>query len=114
MDAVLPCGWAGTVTSWHELLPAADVLRLPEAAVADGPFLRVPPGAHAALFVTALADGFGNLERFAVALAENLRDDGLLFVDAANLQAPRALRQALEGRGGTHDPHGSLQNPETP
>jgi tetratricopeptide (TPR) repeat protein len=107
----LPRGFAGTVTSFRQLLPV-DALRLPAAAIPDGPCLRVPPGPHRAIAVEALPESFGNLERFLRALVAELADGGELCLDAGNAQSPAALRHALEGRPGVHDPIGSLQDPE--
>ena len=107
-----PTGFAGGYaqdTLWQE---QGRTLRLPEQALGDGPFLRVPEGEFTTILVTSLCESFGNLERFLDVLAERLVHGGRLLIDAESAVSLRAVRTALEGRLGAFEPFGSLTEPE--
>ncbi len=108
-----PRGFGGAVEGWHDIVPShGRILRVPQDAIQDGPFLRVPEGTFDAVFVETLSEGFGNVESFVTELASRLAPGGRLFLDAEHQQSPRALRVTLEGKPNTLDPVGSFRRPE--
>lgn len=106
-----PLGFAGAIDNWHDLLPEHHVC-LPRDGISDGASLRLPDGPIDALFVAGWSESLGNVERFVHAARARLVDGGRLFVDVANLHAPAALRDVLEGNPGAFEPVGSWREPE--
>ncbi len=112
--AILPSGFAGRLRGWHELKPPeGPVLALPEDAIDDGGFLRLPEGQYSSIRVRGLLERYGNFERFLKSIEASLAVGGELLLDLANAQSPEALRLLLSGRSGQNDPAGSINEPET-
>lgn len=108
----LPVGLAGTCLREDLWSTRGETLRLPDAAIVDGPFARLPEGSFTTILVEGLAEAYGNLERFAQALASRLAPDGRLVVDAESACSARALRFAIEGKLSSLEPLGSFGEPE--
>lgn len=108
----LPVGFTGTCTREDLWSPRGLTLRLPQEAVPDGPYARVPEGSFDTILLEGLTESFGNLERFAKVLAQSLAPGGRLVVDVENACSVRALRWAIEGKLSSLEPFGSLSDPE--
>jgi tetratricopeptide (TPR) repeat protein len=111
-DQARPRGFAGAVEVWQDLLPAAGLVRLPDAASVDGARLRLPEGPLGSVFVETFTESMGNFERFVHEIAARLEPGGALCLDLANAQSPAALHRVLEGWDGRLEPCGSWREPE--
>ncbi|MHC5064990.1 MAG: tetratricopeptide repeat-containing glycosyltransferase family 2 protein [Planctomycetota bacterium] len=112
-QTILPSGFAGRLRGWHELTAAeGPILRLPDDAIDDGAYLRLPDGQYSCIQVRGFLERYGHPERFIESLCRRLQDGGELLLDVANLQSPEALRVVLSGNTGQNDPAGAINEPE--
>ncbi len=112
----LPTGFQGPVRSWSSLVPAAERhLQLPR----DRALLRAEPSSSVGLpapgfdlvEVQAITESLGRIETALLDFSQRLADGGTLLLDVDNVQSLRMLRIVVEGRPGSFDPAGSMDDP---
>lgn len=106
-----PIGFSGLVNSFATLVAnGATILRLPgpDGAAATLAAVAVP---QAAIVVAAITESMGPVESAIAAIASKLANGGALLLDIENNQSLRQLHIVLEGRFGSFDPVGSIEDP---
>ncbi|HEX5053645.1 MAG TPA: glycosyltransferase [Planctomycetota bacterium] len=107
----LPTGFLGPVRGWAGLVPGAqrtlqlprDRRRLREPAAGEAPFDLIE--------VQAFTESLGCVEQALCDLGSRLAPGGTLLLDIDNVQSSRMLRLVVDGRPGSFDPTGSVEDP---
>jgi tetratricopeptide (TPR) repeat protein len=105
----LPIGFLGPVRSWTSLVPT-----VPGTLVLPRDRAQLDAAGTASLDqveVQAVTESFGRIETSLASLTGRLRDGGLVWLDVDSVQSARMLRLVIEGRPGSFDPAGSLDDP---
>jgi glycosyltransferase involved in cell wall biosynthesis len=106
-----PHGFAGPVTGFCALVPSGErTLRLPRER--DTLFAGTTPAERFdVISCDAVTESLGRIEDVLARAAACLAPGGTIVLDADNLQSLRMLRQVVEGRPGSLEPVGSVQDP---